>query len=64
MNNSIAMAVNQQKDVVSEINVNLVRVNEAAEETSAGADHTSNVTRALVEESTSCKRLISEFRRY
>jgi len=64
MNNNIAMAVNQQKDVVHEINENLVRVNDAADEASMGAEVTAKKTCELVEETLSSKRLVNEFRKY
>ena len=63
MNNSIALAVNQQKDVMHDINENLVRVNDAAEGTSTGADRTAQKVNELVSEASSSKRLVNELRR-
>lgn len=59
MNSHVTMMASQQQRSVDEINHSLVRINEAAEETS----QESEIPSALVNEIGSCKRLINELRK-
>ncbi len=64
MNNNIAMAVNQQKMVVDDINGSLALVNASADEAAVAADYTSEVANELIRQTDSSQRLIDEFNKH
>ncbi|HEB57464.1 MAG TPA: methyl-accepting chemotaxis protein [Gammaproteobacteria bacterium] len=61
-NVQVAAAAEEQRAVMEESNRNLVRINDLAEKTAAGASHTTEVSEKLLQQSQRLQELVAQFK--